>query len=665
MEVPDYLNDIKIDKFRAPATALENELPFGLLEPRIFERFCCDLVYKRVELNLGSDVVDVLPIGVSGQKQYGADIFVKDNSNTQGGITLYEVKRVKSYTLGEYRKTLDRFLNNYDHWGVEISEFNLFVAEDISAQDIALWQSEAGKISNRPISFRVIPAYTLNKWVRDFPELVYKYFHPAWTEILFGKSAIWHLENYGVWGYEEPAIWNGYTGPSKNLYGDSLTYINDHVRIHAHLPSLEKNSASCYIEFRNGRFSHVMITLSHKQLVQNYFIGADIPISDADRPFLLKSVDDESYFCDIGNCRIKLSLPETLSLSDALDVCWDEYKRRVIEIEDTWRSKHFNYHTQSTEDIPLLRIKRGLWSLLLDFAEHHDAFNSTGDWSLFDSCPGWLKIYTNRESKEMDVGYHAFIKPKKHEGIIANYRAVDDEVVLVWQPPNDFFISNKGTIVNPRNYWDAETTHNWLIAQLIPKALEWRRNKSHSDNSGLLTGITQRLLKNKNANATSYNPDDYVISFFEPYPNPDLKAIEDIDDLLFVITRLQSFFNTNPSSIYINPECDKNLYKSLSEVLSKTEIDDFSYLHGNLNYIPANDMASLIEGIKKYTNESSGGCTNPFRIDCALRCILVSLRDGKCYLNKSEIRNVLNDLYPLIEVMEDRKLLNRQSRFFD
>ena len=52
MELPNYLKNFEIDKFRAPATDLEKDLPFELLEPRIFERFCCDLLYKKMEFRI-------------------------------------------------------------------------------------------------------------------------------------------------------------------------------------------------------------------------------------------------------------------------------------------------------------------------------------------------------------------------------------------------------------------------------------------------------------------------------------------------------------------------------------------------------------------------------------------------------------------------------------
>lgn len=663
MRLPDYLNDIEIEKTRAPATEVEKDLPFDLLEPRIFERFCCELVYKKAEFELGVDVVDVLPIGTSGQTQHGADIFVKANSDASEEVILYEVKRVKSFTIAEYKKAVDRFLQHYESWGFEVAEFNLFVAEDISADEIALWQSEASKLSDRSVTYRVIPSATLNRWVKNFPELVYKYFHPAWTELLFGKVGVWHLENYGVWDYKESASWSGYAGPEKNLYGDNLTYINDHVKIYAFLPSVEKNSASCQVEFRNGRFSHVTITLGHGQLVRTFFTRAKVPVPESIRPFLLESTFEDGYFCDIGNCRIKLSLGEVKCLCVAFDIFWEEYKKRVNDIEEAWRSKFFNYHTGSSTDVPLMKIKRGLWSLLLDFAENHDAFNTEGDWSLFDSCPGWLKIYTRRPSKSMEVGYHAFVKPKKYDGIFTNFRSVDDDVVLAWQPPNDFVISAKGTIINPRYYWDAETTHDWLKHSLIPRALKWRGNRKINRNR---FGFRDKLFfAPKNKSSDNYNPDDYLVSFYEPHTDREIDAIEDIDGLLSLVNRLQTFFNSGPKDIFVNLEAYKNLYGALGEVLSKSDINNFSYLHGNLNYLPAKDVQSLIESVKKHSSDTKDGCDNAFRIDCVLRCIQVAVRDGKSYLNNYEIRHVVGNLRQLAEIMEDRKLLFRQSRFIE
>ncbi|TCS38080.1 hypothetical protein [Reinekea marinisedimentorum] len=661
IKLPDYLQNITFNKFRAPATSLETDLPFELLEPRIFERLCCDLVHKRLNLTLTDEVIDILPIGESGQKQYGADIFLKNNENGKGEVTLYEVKRVKSYTLSDYKKAVSRFLNNYDNWGFDITQFNLFVADNISAESIALWQREAMKLSKKNISYRVIPSSTLNKWIRRFPELVYKYFHPAWTEMLFGESAIWHLEKYGIWSYEEPACWVNYTTPKKTLYHDTLTYINDHVKIHAYLPTIEKNSASCFIEFRNGRFSHVLLTLNHKQLVNNFFVAANFPINETSRPFLTKRIDSDDYYCDIGNCRISLTLHEAESFCEALDVCSEEYCQNVENIEDTWRSKNFNYHINSTENIPMLKVNRSLWSLLLDFSRYHDAFNTTGPWSIFDSCPGWLKVYTKHASKNMDAGYHVFITPMGDDNSFSNFRKSDDDVILTWQPPNDRALSTDNAIINPRRYWDIETTHNWIRFELIPRALEWEKEIRKKPLKERVKSIVLR----SNGQFPNYDPQKYSKSLFTESPSSKINTSGSVKSLLFVVNELQSFFNRHVNSAYIDHDSYKNLFHVLSEVLSKSDSNDFSYLHGNLSYLEASDMSSLIRSIREHPYGEKSGCGNSFRIDCVLRCIQVSLRDYKSHLNNYEIRGLINDLTPLIKIVERRMLLIRQTRFFN
>ncbi|PTY38344.1 hypothetical protein BGP77_16665 [Saccharospirillum sp. MSK14-1] len=662
MKLPGFLESIEIKKVKAPATHDDKNLPFNMLEPRIFERFCCELLWKKYESELNTNIVDILPIGVSGQKQYGADIFVKESGGSSNKYALYEVKRVGSFSIAEYKKTVSRFLHYYESWGLEITEFNVFVAENISADEIILWQREASALSDKSINYKIIPSVTLDRWIKEFPELVYKYFHPAWTQLLYGDVGLWHLEKYGIWEFKEPTSWNDYVEPKKNQYGDIFEFINEHVNIYAFLPSLDNNSASCKVEFRNGRFSHVTITLSHEQLIQSFFSSVNIPIDQSKRPFLLERHFSDGYYCDIGNCRIELSFGEAESLCAAFDVFWEEYRKRVNNIEEVWRSKFFNYHTGVSTDVALIRVKRWLWSLLLDFAYAHDAINNNdGDsWAIFDSCPGYLKVYTKSSSLTMDAGHHAFIKPHKYDGWFSNFRNSDDEVVLAWQHPSKYFFDNKGDNINPRGYWDAKTTHDWLIHSLIPKALEWRVSLKSSRAGGFFERI---FSSKKNAGFNNYVPQNYVASFYEPHMVSDLDNVEDIDSLLALLERLQGFFNAAPDYIFVDLDTYKGLYISIADVFLKSNIKNYSYFHGNLSYLSASDMPTLVRSINEHAAESVVGCDNSFQIDCALRCILVALRDYESYLNGYEVRNIVTRLRPLVDVMENRRMLNRQSRF--
>ncbi|MDO9052311.1 MAG: hypothetical protein Q7U37_00005 [Gallionella sp.] len=92
--LPEYLRQIEIEKHPHPASKDETELPFNKLDPLIFQRFCCELLYNEFsQLDKSDGIVSVEPIGDSGQKQYGADIFVKRVTPSGEIYELYEVKR--------------------------------------------------------------------------------------------------------------------------------------------------------------------------------------------------------------------------------------------------------------------------------------------------------------------------------------------------------------------------------------------------------------------------------------------------------------------------------------------------------------------------------------------------------------------------------------------
>ncbi|OXX21623.1 hypothetical protein B9J86_10770, partial [Vibrio sp. V06_P1A73T115] len=272
MHLPEYLENTEINKYQASAVEKPDRLPFDLMEPLMFERFCCDLIDYIMSYKLRHSISKVLPIGTVGQKQYGADIFVENNESTSTTYSLYEVKRVKNYNASDYKRTVARFLKNYESWGIPIDKFSLLVAEDISAEDIALWKKEAQKLSELNIEYEIVSISELNKWVRNYPELVFKYFHESWVKSFWGESALWHIQKYGIFRFEESASWVGYKKIEEEIYEDFFSYKNDHVRIQGFLPSKGKNNLSCFVEFRNGKFSHVMTTLSGKQLLERYFI---------------------------------------------------------------------------------------------------------------------------------------------------------------------------------------------------------------------------------------------------------------------------------------------------------------------------------------------------------------------------------------------------------
>src|SRR5262245_50338809 len=108
-------------------------------------------------------------------------------------------------------------------------------------------------------------------------------------ERLFGEEGLAHFEKYGYYEFEESSSWVNYSEPSQREYGEYFDFFsvqNEHIKIQGFLPSLTEDRASCLVELRNGRFSHVMVTLGHRELVNTYFQGYETPLGAGRRKFL-------------------------------------------------------------------------------------------------------------------------------------------------------------------------------------------------------------------------------------------------------------------------------------------------------------------------------------------------------------------------------------------
>ncbi|HCH3817706.1 TPA: hypothetical protein NKV32_004661 [Vibrio parahaemolyticus] len=665
MHLPEYLENTEINKYQASAVEKPDRLPFDLMESLMFERFCCDLIDYITSYKLRRSIFKVLPIGTVGQKQYGADIFVENSESTRTTYSLYEVKRVKNYNASEYKRTVARFLKNYENWGIPIDKFSLLVAEDISAEDIALWKKEAQKLSELNIEYEIVSISELNKWVRNFPELVFKYFHESWVKSFWGEAALWHIQKYGIFRFEESASWVGYKKIEEEIYEDFFSYKNDHVRIQGFLPSKDKNSLSCFVEFRNGKFSHVMTTLSGKQLLERYFIGCQIPAGEFEHPYLTKNstAEHDTFFCDIGNSRILISREEVLSFQSAMKYFKNEYVSRISQIEEAWRSSDFSTYAYKGNDIPLMSIKRSLWGAIQAFARENDAFETNGTWSVFDSGSNWLKIYTKSSSEKMDAGYHVFIKPVAKESTHATYTRPDNDVILVWSPPGELLVNDFDGNIGPRYYWDVKTSHDWIANELIPCVLEWANKPKNRDHQGSLGSIIRSLFNkiSKPEHGESYKPENYLDSYYRKGISKQLDTATSISDMLRIIDELQHFFACT-NRLFINEESYKSLYSNLAELMSKTGMDEngYRYVRSNLNYLNAKNYQDLISSLRKHASEAKFGCTNTFKLDCLLRCYQSCLRDDKCHINEVEVKAMLSDISPVLSLMNERAILERQ-----
>ncbi len=657
MLLPEYLENHQIKKYQAPTTSAEYRLPFNRLSFKTFEHFCCELVYRRTEREEQSHVSMVWPIGISGEDQGGADIFVQKTSGRSVLYELYEVKRVEEYTLGHYKKAVRRFLDAYESWGLDIKHFWLLVAAEISKTEISLWTHEAQKLSERDITYKIVPIDELNEWTRSFPGLVNRFFHSAWVEQLFGEEAAFHLKRYGEYYFEKNPRWLKYKEQEEREDNDHFVHKNNDVKLEAYLPSFRENSASCCVEFRNSRFGYVQMTLSHLQMLDSLFQGVNTPLSSKQRPFLMKLFNDDAFICDVGNCRIHISENEARSLCTAIDALWKRYIQGVSAIEKLWRSEGFPSRRAEKAGICLMEIKRTLWAVLLKFTDAHCVFDHKGEWGIFDQRRRTICVLTLDKNSDLDQGYHVFIEPKQVDSLFKDYAHPDDDVALFWQAPGTQTLDDFQGKTGPRYYWDALYTHNWLRDKLIPAALEWFESRK----------VVRKILSvKKRKTSFQYQAEDYLKSSYRAEDAYFSRPSKTVAGLLKISETLQIFFSHHLSGFSIDTQGLKDLYNVLEKVLAHVECDHYQYIAGNLYDFPKVDsMEELRCALSKYAKNQTGGRADEAQVSRILACIGSSLREGPSSLNDSEAEHLLEKLQPFTQLMEEQNLLERQLKRVD
>ena len=130
-----------IVKLGPPIGKADAYLPLELMEPKTFELFCCELIKKRLKTE-GGETIDAMTIGISGQSQFGADIASHRRHGDQDFYSLYEVKRYKNFTDGNYISAIKRFNEHREKWQTNITEFYIFLSEKASAKLISEYKKQ-------------------------------------------------------------------------------------------------------------------------------------------------------------------------------------------------------------------------------------------------------------------------------------------------------------------------------------------------------------------------------------------------------------------------------------------------------------------------------------------------------------------------------------------
>lgn len=399
-KLPKKLRVLEFVNACAPADSVKGKpLPFDRLDPGVFERLCCQLVYGKYEDK--SDDISIHMIGEKGQAQYGADIFVQRDSEGESIIELFEVKRVERFYPSDYEKVIDRFVQNFDKWK-RPKRFTMIISSPLSAAVIQKWISKAEYELEDSIKLSIWSLDRLLEEIEEQMHLVFEYFDKSWVEHYCGAVGLYHFEKYGVFGFEESPHWDEYQDEYVKMSGEVFIVQNDHVRLQAFLPSFRRNGCSCFVVFRNKRFEHVLMTIEHEELLDTYFVGCGSPAAEGVRKFLIQShANSNEYICDISNCRISLSSEEAEAFCAAMDIFFDAYSGSVLDLETAYESVDFPTYEEGLEDVPLLVLPLSVWGLVRRFINVYDVLDGDSDWHIFNSPGVWLNVFTRHKTNEM------------------------------------------------------------------------------------------------------------------------------------------------------------------------------------------------------------------------------------------------------------------------
>ena len=179
LELPDT------DNIRPPVDTLKQELPFGELTWKNFERLCLKLA------GTDGDAEYYRLYGTEGQDQGGIDIYVRRRSTTK--YAAWQSKRHKSFGPSDIETAVTRFLG--DEWAAKSDRFVLCVQANLrSTGSTDKIEECTTQLREKNIEFLPLDGEKLSEELKHLPQIVYDFFGLAWVERFCGAEAARSVE---------------------------------------------------------------------------------------------------------------------------------------------------------------------------------------------------------------------------------------------------------------------------------------------------------------------------------------------------------------------------------------------------------------------------------------------------------------------------------------
>jgi Phosphorylase superfamily len=425
---------------------------------------------------------------------------------------------------------------------------------------------------------------------------------------------------------------------------------NKCIRIQFCIENVRNQQTSGVIVLK--RKEEISYAFDQESLLKIYFGGYQSPLKH--RAFHRYYDEEKKLYClSFNGAIVMMSLDESNLLCSAIDRFWEKYQKQIATNENECKSNSFTSISGCGYDVPLFEIDRRLWRMLMTFARNHasadinkfskgnqDRYHKKIDreWMIFSDDQTCLDVFTQDDTMKLEEGRHVRIYSKTVDRFYMRHSS-RDAVLLLWKNPSDHNIDK----FNPRSYWDAVTTYEWLLCELIPYALFWDRETTA--NGAWKFSLMSRKSKYMNFLA-AYNVNNYITN---SHRNDNTAITNSLQWLVDYVQKLQIFYSCNYSRCYHNSHEYYGLYQTLYLSLKYSKCDDgYSYLTSNLYPLrgKSKNISELENVIKNgLKNLEKSWCNTNF-INGVFSSILFCLRNGKSSLNEADIHVILKYLAP-------------------
>ncbi|MFN6518877.1 MAG: hypothetical protein RMY29_030910 [Nostoc sp. CreGUA01] len=442
--------------------------------------------------------------------------------------------------------------------------------------------------------------------------------------------------------------------PSIKREGYRLVVVQPKVAIACNLPKafVEGN---CEIDFSNIIFKGLKISLNHQDILSQLMTGINTQPDWGCRRFL-KQVEQDNFEVNLGKTTLILSELETLDLCFCIDAVCQEYKKSIIEFENSLETWDFEFvDAANIRGFIMFSVGQKLWKLMQQFADEFDYTKGKSEWHLFHYED--ISIRVSRGIRD-----HAFILPIIHSHLSlltndkvnilykindVNFQSIEKSKVTSWQ-------QNIGV----RGIWTARYTKQWLLEKYIPKVISYYLDKFQLSEAELLAEII------------NYQGDAYGDKL-----RVQIKEINYIKDLLSYLRDIQSWLHIYKENIAAT--LLQSYYQAFTDLIRNTDcsITGIDYIMRNLLMVKWENTQEEIRDRSRHCNfKDAINCLdeqvarinnskyeNSFKADLITRTFIWIIEHGNINFSQAQ----LNAAKHALEILWEHSRFEMRHVFFN